>query len=160
MSQFIEITPLRRSETEILGRVFFAAIHEGAAAHYSAEQLRAWAPAEPKDAEWASRLLSQQTLVARHNNLPLGFITLGEGGYVDLFFVAPGHQRRGVGERLLRAAEEAARDTGLTQLHTQASLLLKGLLEKHGWTITHEQQVVRSDVKLTNFVMQKRLLKN
>lgn len=97
-------------------------------------------------------------MVAREAGQPVGFMTLDSDGYIDLAFVAPAHQRRGIGGRLYARIETLARDAGMWRLHSQASYLVRGLFEQQGWTVVREQRVERSGVALTNFVMEKRLV--
>ena len=153
----LDIGPLDPSETDALGVIFFDAVHDGTAAFYSPEQQWAWAPVVPSGAAWASRLLSQHALVARDDGLPVGFMTLDKDGYIDLAFVAPAQQRKGIGTRLYSAVEGMARDAAIGRLHSQASFLVKGLFERHGWSTVREQQVDRSNTTLTNFLMEKHL---
>ena len=87
----------------------------------------------------------------------MGFMTLDDDGYIDLAFVAPAHQRRGIGGRLYARIETLAREAGIERLHSQASYLVRGLFERRGWTVIREQQIERAGVTLTNFAMEKRL---
>ena len=153
----VEIGPFEPVEADQLGAVFFAAVHDGAAGFYDADQRRAWAPEAPAGADWAARLTAQQTVVARVAGKPVGFMTLDAQGYIDLAFVAPGHQRTGIGGRLYARIEALARDAGIERLHAQASYLVRGLFEQQGWRVLREQQVYRAGVTLTNFVMEKGL---
>ena len=49
------------------------------------------------------------------------------------FFVHPHYQRRGVGTRLLRALEHAAREAGTRRLRVEASLTGAPFYERHGY---------------------------
>jgi putative acetyltransferase len=144
-------------EAADLGIIFFNAVREGAAGFYNAEQRRAWASRIPSGPDWASRLAAQQTVVARNAGVPIGFMTLANDGYIDLAFVDPAYQRRGVGSLLYAQIEALARKAQMERLYAEASYLVRGLFEQKGWTVLHEQQIERGDVRLTNFVMEKRL---
>ena len=82
-------------------------------------------------------------------------MTLDGKGYIDLSFVAPEHQRQGVGGQLYACLETAARRKKIKRLHSQASYIARGLFEKYEWEVTHEQQVDIAGVALTNFLMEK-----
>lgn len=54
--------------------------------------------------------------------------------------------------------EALAREAKIDRLTTEASHLIRGLYEKHGWTRVREQRIDRGGVTLTNFVMEKHLV--
>lgn len=153
----IEICDFEASEADQLGVIFFDAVREGATEFYSLEQRQAWASKTPSGPSWASRLAAQKTVVARKAGLPVGFMTLDGDGYIDLAFVAPGHQRQGIGGYLYARIEALARDANIARLHSQASYLVRGLFEQQGWDVVREQQIERAGVTLTNFLMEKHL---
>jgi len=153
----IEIASFDPAEADQLGIIFFNAVREGAAGFYDAEQRQAWAPTVPSGPDWAFRLASQRTVVARNAERPVGFMTLADDGYIDLAFVAPAYQRRGVGSLLYSQMEAMAREARIERLYSQASHLVRGLFEKQGWTVVEEQRIERAGVTLTNFMMEKRL---
>ena len=153
----LEIGDFEFSEADRLGAIFFDAVRDGATEFYSVEQRQAWAPKKPSGPRWASRLATQQTLVARKAGRPVGFMTLDGDGYIDLAFVAPGHQRQGIGARLYARIEELAQDANIVRLHSQASFLVRGLFEQQGWEVVRKQQIEKNGVTLTNFLMEKRL---
>ena len=96
----IEIGRFEPAEADALGVIYYRAVHEGAAGAYDASQRHAWAPKAPSGSDWEARLWAQHTLVARDAGRPVGFMTLDAGGHIDLAFVDPDFQRRGVGGRL------------------------------------------------------------
>jgi len=63
---------------------------------------------------------------------PLAFLALADGGYVDRLYVAPEHQRRGIGRALLEVAERES-PSGL-RLHThQANTAACAFYERLGF---------------------------
>ncbi len=153
----IEIVACGPADADQLGIVFFNAVRTGAAGFYDARQRRAWASRVPSGPSWHSRLAAQQTLVARNFERPVGFMTLADDGYIDLAFVDPAYQRQGIGGLLYAQIEALAREAQIERLYSEASHLVRGLFEQQGWTVIKEQQIERVGVKLTNFVMEKRL---
>ncbi|WP_299085268.1 GNAT family N-acetyltransferase [uncultured Ruegeria sp.] len=131
----IEIGDFEASEADQLGVIFFDAVREGATEFYNIEQRQAWASKTPFGPNWASRLSAQKTVVARKAGLPVGFMTLDRVGYIDLAFVAPKHQRQGIGGKLYARIEELARAANMARLHSQASYLVRGLFEGQGWEL-------------------------
>ena len=153
----IEIGAFLPAEADALGVIFYRAVHEGAAGAYDASQRHAWASKAPTGPDWAARLTAQHTFVARDAGRPVGFMTLDAEGHIDLAFVDPDHQRRGLGGRLYNRVETVARETGLVRLSSEASHLARGLFERRGWQVLREQRIERAGVMLTNFAMEKRL---
>ena len=153
----IKIGSFTPVEADQLGIIFFDAVREGAAGVYDDDQRRAWASKVPSGPNWAYRLTSQRTLVARQSERPVGFMTLADDGYIDLAFVAPAFQRRGVGGLLYTRIEALAREAGIQRLYSDASYLVRGLFEQQGWMVVQEQRIERAGVALPNFAMEKRL---
>lgn len=153
----IEIGGFEAAEADSLGAIFYDAVHEGAAGFYSLKQRQAWMPMAPSGPKWVYRLASQTTLVARNGGEPVGFMTLDSDGYIDLAFVSPKYQRKGIGGCLYAQIEGLARSAEMARLHSQASYLVRGLFLQSGWTVICEQQVERVGVTLTNFLMEKHL---
>lgn len=94
--------------------------------------------------------------MARNAERPVGFMTLANDGYIDLAFVDPAHQRRGIGGLLYTQIEALAREAKMERLYSEASHLVRGLFEQKEWTVVQEQQIERAGVRLTNFLMEKR----
>lgn len=151
----IKIGVFEELEADRLGLIFYEAVREGAADFYSIEQRQAWMPNIPSGPKWASRLSAQTTMVARKDGIPVGFMTLDGNGYIDLAFVSPKHQRQGIGGLIYTRIEALAANAQLERLHSHASYLVRGLFEQHGWDVMREQQIERSGVTLTNFLMEK-----
>ena len=92
---------------------------------YPAAVRRAWAPDDIDAAAWQDRQSRHWTQVAVDaDDRPLGFVELAGAaptGHIDMLFVAPAAQGRGIAGALLAAAEAAARAHGVTRLTTEAS---------------------------------------
>jgi ribosomal protein S18 acetylase RimI-like enzyme len=75
--------------------------------------------------EWDDRrvvetLIADVVFVARERGRPVGYVALGRDDdgqlLVEQILVAPGHEQRGIGRRLLATAEEFARAEGVASL--------------------------------------------
>ena len=108
----ILIRPFRPGDEPALRSVFHASVHGLACAHYSPEQLAAWAQRDCDAAQWAERMQANQPFVglAGEAGAVAGFADLQANGYIDMFFVAPAHARQGVARALM------------AHLHQQAAL--------------------------------------
>ncbi|MEX5726846.1 putative acetyltransferase [Rhodovulum iodosum] len=134
--------------------VFHAAVHQGAAAFYSAEERAAWAPTADAPPDWEAQLLSGLTLIAERRGRIAGFMTMGADGHIDFAYVAPRFMGRGVSDALCGALESRARAAGLSLLTTEASHLARSFFLRRGWRETARQTVIRRGVALMNFRME------
>ena len=114
--------------------VFYAAVHEGAAAQYSEAERSAWAPSPVPPDGWEDQLLAGVSLVACNwAGRVLGFMTLGEDGFIDLAYVRPDMRRGKLAKLLYSRLESEARARAITQLNTDASHLFRAFLMRRGW---------------------------
>ncbi|MGC9370723.1 MAG: GNAT family N-acetyltransferase [Paracoccaceae bacterium] len=151
----VTLRPARPGDGPALAAIVYDAVHRGARNHYNEEERRAWMPARDALSDgWEARLLAAQTTVAVIGGRPVGFTSLGEDGFLDLLYVAPDWMGRGVADRLHAALLETARAAGMKVISTEASLLARSFLSRHGWRTTARQSVIRHGVALTNFRME------
>lgn len=153
----IKIRALRDDDGEAAGIIFFDAVHQGAAAHYTRAQRIAWAGEHPNPLGWRTRLVGVEGFVAKIAGALVGFMTIDAKGYIDLAFVRPEVAGSGVGWRLYEAVEARAQELGALRLTTEASKTAKPFFERQGWRVDQEQVVMKRDVPLTNFKMSKAL---
>ncbi len=138
-------------------RLFYETVRTVSLGDYSPEQVRAWAPELPDPAAWHERMSGRHTLVADEGGEVVGFAELEDDGHLDMLYVRGDAVGRGVGRRLCEAAEREARDIGCAKISTEASITARPFFERLGFRVVREQTVVRQEVELTNFVMEKRL---
>jgi putative acetyltransferase len=153
----IRVRPMRPGEGPRLYALYHRAVHEGAAGAYTAAERAAWVPTDRMPADWPDRLTGQITVVAEADGPPLGFMTLGRDGHLDLAFVLPEAMGTGAAAALHDRLLSEAGALGLTRLDTEASHLARRFLLKQGWTLLAAQQVQRRGQSLTNFRMEKRV---
>ncbi len=133
--------------------VFLRSVREVASRDYDAAQIAAWAQVD-RDV-WLRRRLDRPTWVALIDGLTAGFIDLQSDGHIDMLFVDPACQRRGVASALLDTVEHAARAQRLAVLDTDASITARPFFEKHGFQLVRAQVVALRGQHLTNFRMVK-----
>jgi len=134
--------------------VFLRSVREVASRDYDAGQIAAWAQAD-RDV-WARRRLDRPTWVALIDDVIAGFSDLESNGHIDMLFVDPARQRRGVASALLDTVENAARLQRLAIIDTDASITARPFFEKHGFQVVRSQEVALRGQRLTNFRMEKR----
>jgi putative acetyltransferase len=138
--------------------VFTEAIIQTAAAHYTAEQIEAWAKPGRRDlATWDSAMRERGSVVAVQDSELVGFSDVDQHGYIDMLFVSPRHLRRGIARTLLSFVEEQARSAGTLELTSDVSVAARPFFERFGFDVLREQRPVKDGVEMTNYRMRKRI---
>lgn len=139
-----------------LNRLMYSAVHNISDSLYTQEQKEVWAPVEMLDDD--EYLSLEQTYVAVVEDSIVGFIDVQETGYINMLFVLPDWQRKGVASALLEYVEKRVLTLRVATSYTHASLAARTFFEKHGFSMTSEEEVERRGVLLTRYVMKKRYL--
>jgi putative acetyltransferase len=140
------------TDLQSLVEIFVRAVHEGARAEYTLEQREGWAPRSQDLVAWGRRLESGGAFVCELGQRPIGFVRVGGAGLVDLLFVHPEFQRKGVGRALL---EQVISYAGDVELKANVSLTARPLFEKVGFVVVAAQEVARGQVLLGQFRMRR-----
>lgn len=152
----MKIREARPEDAPALAQVFFAAVREGPSL-YSQAQRAAWVPVPPEPAAFAARLARNAVVVAETSGALVGFMTLDAAGYIDLAYVLPGHQRRGVFRALLARVEVRARAEGMQRLSVHASLMAQPAFRAVGFAVIQHETVRRGGELLARAEMEKDL---
>ncbi|PTX56610.1 GNAT family acetyltransferase [Litoreibacter ponti] len=153
----VSLRPYRRGDGPATHRVFYDAVHRGAAAHYSPYEREAWAPVDTPPDGWDDKLLAQNCQVAEMERRIVGFMSLTETGHIDMAFVAPQVMGAGVADQLYGRLEADARASGLAELTTDASHLARRFFARHGWEVVAAQTIKANGRDIENFRMHKTL---
>ncbi|WP_241983613.1 MULTISPECIES: GNAT family N-acetyltransferase [unclassified Cryobacterium] len=103
--------------------VFTDAITQTAGAHYTAEQIDAWAQPGRRDlTRWDKAMSERGTVVAIQGTEVVGFSDVDQSGYIDMLFVSPRHLRRGIARTLLSFVEQQARSAETAELTSDVSV--------------------------------------
>ena len=143
-----------RGDAEPICRLFYETVRTVNLAHYSPEQVRAWAPEVPDPEAWHGRMSGRHTLVAVEGGEVVGFTEL-EDWHLDMLYCRPDAIGRSVGSGLYAAVEERARGLGVGRISTEASITARPFFERHGFRAVRRNVVVRHGVELVNFSMDK-----
>lgn len=140
-------------------QLFYTTVHTVNCCDYTMEQVNAWVPTIPNEATWLARYSDQIAFVADDDGVIAGFAELEPNGHVDCFYCHHCYQRRGVGRQLYQRLEQEANSLGLTRLFVEASITAQPFFERMGFRTLHENKILRNNVALTNFSMEKHLSK-
>ena len=151
------IRELRAGDEAALAAVLGSAVHDVAKADYTPEQLEAWAPQSFDEVRWSERIRALRPFVAEIEGTPVGYADLQASGYIDHFFVAGAHVRRGIGSALMERILRDARERGIGELFANVSLTAERFFARHGFVVEARQVVVSRGVELANARMRRRL---
>lgn len=137
--------------------VFFHAVREGAAAHYSKDHRKAWAPSETPDLQKPDKLLEQYCWVAEFKDKVIGFMSLTTGGYLDMAFVLPAYKGRGVANALYSELVSKAKSRKMKKLTVHASHHARPFFTKHGWQVENTEDHAAKGLVFQRFHMSVKL---
>ncbi len=137
------------SDCKELTDLFYNTVHNVNVKDYTKEQLNVWATGQVDLEKWNKSLQEHFSVVAVDDEIIVGFGDIDKTGYLDRLFVHAGYQGKGIATAICNQLEQAVKG-GIT---THASITAKPFFEKRGYKIVKEQQVERSGIFLTNYVM-------
>ncbi len=141
----MHIRPYTPDDLQCVVEVFFRAVHQSADRDYSPAQLTAWAPPAPDLGAWARRLDSGGVFIGECAGRRVGFARVDHAGLIDLLFVDPAFQRRGVAGALL---EQMLAWSSARELRAHVSLTARRFFENKGFSVVAERQAARGDQSL------------
>ena len=138
------------SDCRQLAELFYQTVHTVNTRDYTNEQLDVWATGHVDLEAWDSSFSKHYTLVAVEDDMIVGFGDIDSTGYLDRLYVHRDFQRQGIASALCDRPE-----SGFDKITTHASITAKPFFLHRGYQVVREQQVIRSGVSLTNYVMEK-----
>lgn len=137
-----------------LAELFYNTVHTINAKDYTKEQLDAWASGQVDLEKWDQSFQEHFTVVAVENGIIVGFGDVDTTGYFDRLYIHKNNQRKGIATAICDQLESKVQG----KIVTHASVTAKPFFEKRGYKILKEQQVVRKEIFLKNYVMEKNQL--
>ncbi|AOY02311.1 hypothetical protein BJP62_11065 [Jeongeupia sp. USM3] len=156
----MEIRPAETADAAALATLLHESVRRAGRAAYSEAECAAWSPAVPDPAHLTAGIVDPDNLVlvAVDDGVIVGFGSLGPApDHLDMLYVRHDRIDQGIGSLLISALEAAARERGATELHTEASRLLRPRLLWLGYTLVEAEWVERQGVRIERFRMTKRL---
>lgn len=148
----------RNRDIPAIARLYYDTIHFVNSRDYALEQIEAWAPAVPDAAFWKERMRAYRVYVAEEDERIIGFTELGATGHIDCFFVHHQWQRHGVGTRLMERLIVAAKREKTPRLNAEVSITAKPFFLSQQFVVVKEYEVIRRNVKLKQFAMERWLV--
>jgi putative acetyltransferase len=137
--------------------LFRSSVRIVAGRDYTQDQVTAWAPDEIDRIAWAARCANWQTFVAELQNSLVGFASVEPDGHLDMMYVHPEHQGKGIASALLEHVEQFAHRHGLARLYTEASITARPYFEHRGFRLIASQVVSARGQDFINYRMEKQL---
>lgn len=141
----MELRAYAAGDAEATLAIFLRAVRETARAHYSPEQVAAWAADFGDLDSWAVARTASHTQLAIVDGHVAGFTDLDDRGYIDMLFVDPDFGRQGIASALLASMVALARQRGLPAVTTFASLTSRPVFERHGFVVLRERYFGEGD---------------
>ena len=151
----IQIRDYQNSDSLVLADIFTRAVRQIARRDYSPAQIAAWAPETRNMEEFAARRGNKPTFVAEYKGQIAGFTDLDSEGHIDMFYVSPDFQRRGVGSAMLRFVSEKAQTGRCKRIYSEVSITARPVFERHGFKVLAYQTVETNGQALGNYRMEK-----
>ena len=142
------------SDCKELAELFYNTVHTINAKDYTKEQLDAWASGQVDLEKWDQSFQEHFTVVAVENGIIVGFGDIDTTGYFDRLYIHKNNQRKGIATAICDQLESKVQG----KIVTHASVTAKPFFEKRGYKVLKEQQVVRKEIFLKNYVMEKNQL--
>lgn len=155
----MHIRAFRPGDAPALARIFYAAVHQVAALHYSPEQLKAWAPVVPEPERFLERGADGRILLvaADESDRPLAYGDLEQNGHIDHLYCRPDVAGTGVASALYDRLEAAARDRGIGRLFVEASEPARRFFLRKSFILLQRREFTLGGVAIHNFAMEKML---
>jgi putative acetyltransferase len=153
----ITIRPYQTDDVAGLVALFRTSVRSIGRRDYTDSQVQAWAPDLIDHDAFARRCAAKSTWIAECERRIAGFSDIEPDGHVDMLYVHPDFQRRGVARALLTHIERLARARGLDRLYTEASITACPVFEAIGFRVIAPQTVIARGESMTNYRMEKRL---
>ena len=151
----LQLLKVKPEHLPLLQHLFITSIQQTCAHDYTQKQIEVWTSSIKNIDKWLQKIENQFFIAAWEGKQMMGFASLENGNYLDLMYVHPHHQRKGVARRLLNELEQLASKYGSTQLFSDVSKTALPFFKKQGFHITKENIFEIHGVEINNFRMSK-----
>ena len=138
-----------------MAALFYDSVHSVYSKDYTEQLLYAWATGNIAISAWNASFLEHHTVIAEDASVIVGFGDMDDNGYLDRLYVHKDYQNRGIASAIINELEKQAFLRGVFRFSTHASITAKPFFEKQGYKTLSENIVIRHNIRLTNFIMEK-----
>lgn len=152
---------MQRSDWAQVVEAYSDAVQTLAMPYYRPEQVFAWAQHPIDNPSFQEALERGFGMVGTRDDRPASveaFALLDPCDRLALLYCRGRSSRRGLATRLVTSLELRARSTGQTRLRTEASQLSRPLLERLGWLVDGEEEIVFAGEPFVRWRMSRALL--
>lgn len=150
--------PYVTGDAPTLVALFRASVHCIASGDYNDAQLRAWAPDQISEKAFAASCAAKSTWIVQIGERVAGFSDLEVDGHINMLYVHPDFQRRGVARVLLERVELLAGKSALPRLYTESNITARPAFENAGFEVIVPQMVTVRGETMLNYRMEKWLV--
>lgn len=137
--------------------LFYETVNHISRDDYSDEQIRAWSYSAKDLLLKGNFFLDMYTIVAVENKTIIGYGNIDLSGYLDHLYVKKDFQRKGIATAICNKLEQYAYHNHLKKVCVHSSVTALPFFQNRAYKIIKEQEVERLGIKLTNFIMEKKL---
>ncbi|WET04634.1 GNAT family N-acetyltransferase [Flavobacterium sp. YJ01] len=122
---------------------------------YNPDQINAWVSGVKITERWIDVIEKQFVLLAIIEEQIVGYGTLKNNNYIDLFFIHKDFQRQGIAQKIFNELEIEAKNQDSKIITSDVSITAKGFFEKNAFFVKAEQKNIVKGVEIINYKMQK-----
>ena len=137
--------------------LFEQTIRKTASKDYSPQEINSWAAGAKNTDNWFKRIDTHYFLLAKTENEVAGMASLDKNGYLDVLYVHPDHQGKGLASTLLTKMERRAWEDGHKYITSDISRTAKSFILRKGYEIVKPQLILCRGVVLRNYHVRKKL---
>lgn len=146
------IRKYKSTDCKYLAQLFYDTVHSINSKDYSKKQLDAWTTGNIDLKQWDESFKKNYTIVALENNIIVGFGDIDKTGYLDRLYVHKDYQGKKIATLILVELEKKVKPC---KIITYASITAKPFFESRGYEVVKENVVIRNNVYLSNYIMEK-----
>lgn len=147
------------NDIDEIAKLFFDTVHNINEKDYTQPQLNVWANGNIDRELWNKLFSQHDTIIACTYNTTnaniIGFGDMDSTGYLDKLYVHKDYQRQGIATKIVTQLQQNATSNGVSTFTTYASITAIPFFASLGYSIIRENIVVKNDIELKNFLMEK-----
>ena len=144
-----------RKDLDSITYLFRNTIQTVASKDYSAQEIDSWSEGAKITDNWLKRIDTHHFLLVKAGHKLVGMASLDNRGYLDVIYVHPQYQGKGIASELLLRLENKAVEDGHKAITSDVSITAKPFFLHKGYSVVKPQLVLCRGVVLRNYNVQK-----